>query len=1122
MADGAARTSKVVGGGISEVRPNESETALVDRLLSEGKMVKVEGEHATLRYSVIVRQTTQDDITRDSLQCTVRAVFDHAVAVFSPFAPDSELSKLNASPMNQPQPVSSDMAFVLSAVDRVHKLTRGAFDPSVAPLTRLVVAGKAGDAAALQQAQDACGWETAWKFTDGEKPTLTKLKPSAAIDLCGISKGWTLDTLADKLSSMGVADAFIDWGGDLKVLGSHPVGRSWAASVTTGAKDAKPFALVDLTSKQGFATSGVYLELEKSGLSHIVDAKTKTVIPVTDEARKRGTHLASVASVSCMLADAFATAGVASGSVDDAKKMLDGLCSASHKAHRVVDYLLYSEDGPVLIQKPWPAEENRDAKAERLTRHEPGTVVVVGGGLAGLSAAIEAANVHAKVILLEKESKTGGNSAKATSGINGWGTNAQAALGIVDDERYFERDTFRSGLGGTTRPGLVRLLSSRSRCAVEWLTHTIGVPLTVVTQLGGAAKPRAHRAPPQADGSPTPIGFVIMKTMRDYIERNYQGKIEVRPNVEVTAIIPDPEDSSSAAGVEYKDAAGNLHQLKADATILCTGGFGFGKGEDSLLFEVRPDLKGVPTTNGSWTDGSGIRLGRAFGADVVDMEHVQLHPTGFVDPKDPAASTKYLGPEALRGSGGVLVNQKGHRFVDELGLRSHVSEAILQNCTGSETITRPFAYCLLNKCMQEAFGRPLLKFYHEKVGLFQAAKTLKDVADHIGCPFDELKNTVLAYNKALKRGFCTATEKKAFPCNMSVDDEDWLVAMVTPAIHYCMGGLAISPSGEVQKSLEGAYGKHSPVKRLFAAGECTGGLHGANRLGGNSLLECVVLGRTVGERAGTIKQKTDSCLSLDKWQPVTFREEKETGEKYGASTRCYRFNLHGALQSTGLKVGQYVALKASLDGDVLCGYFSPITRPYDWGCIDVLSRGDDKGGPIVKLLNALRPGAGVYIKAMGGLELALSPSGNAYTWHGEEVKKLNLIAGGTGIAPMIQIVRSFVKTVANHDPNEYGIRILYAAESSADLAFAESTERVKNRYPDFIKRYVVLNHPPVGWTEGVGFIDMEALRTNLWGPEEEGTLTVLCGPPIFEKITCSNLAQLGFDGARTYSYSRDA
>uniref|UniRef100_A0A0A9WFD1 Fumarate reductase n=1 Tax=Lygus hesperus TaxID=30085 RepID=A0A0A9WFD1_LYGHE len=151
-------------------------------------------------------------------------------------------------------------------------------------------------------------------------------------------------------------------------------------------------------------------------------------------------------------------------------------------------------------------------RRRRIAGSLPARVIVVGGGLAGCCAAIEAANAGAQVILLEKESRIGGNSAKATSGINGWGTRAQAKESIIDGGKYFERDTYKSGRGGSCEAGLVKMLSVKSAKAIQFLTN-LGVPLSVLSQLGGASRKRCHRAPDKSDGTPVPIGFVTLKIL---------------------------------------------------------------------------------------------------------------------------------------------------------------------------------------------------------------------------------------------------------------------------------------------------------------------------------------------------------------------------------------------------------------------------------------------------------------------------------------------------------------------------------------------------------------------------------------------------------------------------------
>ena len=377
-------------------------------------------------------------------------------------------------------------------------------------------------------------------------------------------------------------------------------------------------------------------------------------------------------------------------------------------------------------------------------------------------------------------------------------------------------------------------------------------------------------------------------------------------------------------GVEYFDEReGSSHTLLCDAVILTTGGFGFDKSDNSLMKQYRPDLVGVPTTNGSFANGDGMRLGADVGASLIDMDKVQLHPTALIDPKDPLAHTKYLGPEALRGSGGILLDQQGRRFVNELDLRSVVSKKILEHCEeykleNTEEKGRPWSWCVLNKEAQEKFGLPMLNFYRSQ-GLFEeTGEGTKGLAELMGCEEQVLVDTLKSYASAVDSKICQSTGKTVFPSKLTENDVSFVVARITPCIHYCMGGLEISPSGEVLTRKEGAMGKRHKIHRLFAAGECTGGVHGGNRLGGNSLLECVVFGRIAGEKAAAINQKDAGLLSKGAWLPVKLREVRDTDEKYGHNTAVYRFELHGSMQTTGLEVGRYIGIQGEVRAPVAC------------------------------------------------------------------------------------------------------------------------------------------------------------------------------------------------------------
>jgi hypothetical protein len=361
----------------------------------------------------------------------------------------------------------------------------------------------------------------------------------------------------------------------------------------------------------------------------------------------------------------------------------------------------------------------------------------------------------------------------------------------------------------------------------------------------------------------------------------------------------------------------------ADAVVLASGGFGFDR--FGLISKYAPQLKGLPTTNGPWAMGEGVLAAEEAGAELVLMDQVQVHPTGFVDPKDPKNPTKFLAPEALRGSGAIMVNSKGLRFVNELGLRDQVTQAIFQNCQrwnqqflkveeGEQLDTElPIvSYSILNDQAVDLFHRPVLTFYHSRFpspdrqllpsflpnkddllsfflfqterGLVQRFENVEGVAEALKMEASVLRTTIEQYAESAKKGV-DEFGKKTYPVVLSPDEPLCIlpsflptllfqqfpsflflilldrffffllladVAVTTPAIHYTMGGAAIDVEGRVLR--KETHPGQEWISGLFAAGEVSGGVHGANRLAGNSLLECVVFGRRAGRNAVTMNK----------------------------------------------------------------------------------------------------------------------------------------------------------------------------------------------------------------------------------------------------------------------------
>ena len=364
-------------------------------------------------------------------------------------------------------------------------------------------------------------------------------------------------------------------------------------------------------------------------------------------------------------------------------------------------------------------------------------VIVIGGGLSGLSAAHTVLEYGGKVLLLDKNPFCGGNSTKATSGINAALTKTQLKKGIEDSAEIFEKDTARSanlGKSEQTYP-LAKVLTNESDPGVEWLTSKFGIDLSLVSRLGGHSHPRTHRGKERFPGMT--ITYALLERLED-IEKQTKGQdAKILTKSKVTELITE---DGSVIGVRY-EKDGKLHEAFG-VVVIATGGFAADFTDTSLMNKFRPDLKSLPTTNGSHCTGDGIKMSQQVGADVVDMEWVQVHPTGLVNPDDPNAKVKWLAAEALRGVGGILIDANGKRFCDELGRRDYVTGEMNRN-------KGPFRLVLNSKASKEIewhckhyVGRKLMKKF----------KTGSDLAKEMNISPEVLKSTFETYNSDAKKG----------------------------------------------------------------------------------------------------------------------------------------------------------------------------------------------------------------------------------------------------------------------------------------------------------------------------------------------------------------------------------
>jgi len=287
-------------------------------------------------------------------------------------------------------------------------------------------------------------------------------------------------------------------------------------------------------------------------------------------------------------------------------------------------------------------------------------VLVIGSGLAGLVVALRLMdrNIPLMVTILEKDARAGmGNSIKASSGIN-----ADSTDGIP----LFHQDTVASA-GDAARPHLIEPLVNGSQAAVDWLRSRLEVDLSEVAQLGGHSAQRTHRP------GNLPIGAEIMGKLRKAVEENSRnddqqqgggGSITITTNAKATKLLTN--EAGRVTGVEYEVFVGEdddnqqkeTKSISASHVVVATGGFA---ADRNLLARYCPELANFPATQGPFSTGDGIVLGEGVEAAMIDMDKIQVHPTGFLDPKDPDNPNKFLAAEVLRGVGGLMLNADGER-----------------------------------------------------------------------------------------------------------------------------------------------------------------------------------------------------------------------------------------------------------------------------------------------------------------------------------------------------------------------------------------------------------------------------------------------------------------------------
>ena len=574
--------------------------------------------------------------------------------------------------------------------------------------------------------------------------------------------------------------------------------------------------------------------------------KDKTITKVEVDASHETNGIGSKA------AETMPGAIVAANSLD-----VDGVSGATQTSKAIIEAATAALKQAGLEPSDLVSKNTSTTKAKDI--EETVDVVVVGAGGAGMTAAITATDAGKKVIVVESQPIAGGNSVRSTGGMNAaktpyqdknefkeaagvektlataaekfadnetitalaatvksqWDAYQANPQGYFDSVELMELDTMIGGKG-KNNPELVKALAENSADAIEWLA-SIGAEVKNVGAFGGASVKRIHR-PVNADGKVTAVGAYIVPILEKNLQdRNVQFLFDTTAN---EIIMKD----GKAVGIKGTGKDGHKVTINAKSVVIATGGFG---ANAEMVEKYKPELKGFATTNAEGAQGQGIEMATAVGAATVDMDQIQIHPTVHIEEDGNA----HLITEGLRGDGAILVNAEGKRFYDEVSTRDKVSAAIIAQPDKS-------AWLVVDQSMVD---KSAVIAGYIKSGYTVTGATYEELAKAMGVDEATFTSTMNTWNQAVEAKSDAEFGRTSFANPLTT--APYYAIKITPAVHHTMGGIVINPKAEVLNE------KGEVISGLYAAGEVTGGVHGANRLGGNAVADFVVFGRISGQSA---------------------------------------------------------------------------------------------------------------------------------------------------------------------------------------------------------------------------------------------------------------------------------
>lgn len=453
-------------------------------------------------------------------------------------------------------------------------------------------------------------------------------------------------------------------------------------------------------------------------------------------------------------------------------------------------------------------------------------VVVIGTGFAGLAAAIEAKGAGASVCVLEKMKAAGGNSIISDGGIAVPASRAQAEHHIADSKELLYNDMMRAGLS-KNQPALVRTLVDNANDAFEWSKSYLGVEyLDKIDIFGGHTVPRCFTAK----------GISGAEIIKKLLAKVKELKIPIYYEHLFREFVLDSSGQIAGirviAGYDYKDqTAGDEKIIRVQrGVVLATGGFG-----GDVAFRQTQDARlgaAIQTTNKPFATAEAMREAFRIGAKEVDLSFVQLGP--WASPDEPGYGVGPYFSEYVVFQYGIVVDPAtGMRFCNELADRKTLSDAMLE-------IGHP--------CIGIADGRAVKQSGWSidralKRGVVRPFESLEAFAGAYKIPPDKLKQTIEAFNLDVTAGIDRRYDKPILRGASPLRYPPYYGIRLWPKVHFTMGGVGINERAEVLDA------RDTPIPKLFAAGEVTGGVHGASRLGSCSITDCLVFGRIAGQNA---------------------------------------------------------------------------------------------------------------------------------------------------------------------------------------------------------------------------------------------------------------------------------